>query len=124
MNRGQERWIAVRKSNDCCRQSDAQLLWAGVSDSKPKGGGAVHRTLNRGADQYSVPSGAEVPVSGAPRSFGVMPGAAAKSLRLIAASPSRSSPLTHDSNTHIGSQRVAWQVLVQDSASVGNAAQA
>ena len=49
-----------------------------------------------------------------------MPGAAAKSLRMTAASPSRSSPLSHDSNTQIGSQRVAWQVLFQGSASVVN----
>ena len=51
-------------------------------------------------------------------SVGVIPGAAAKSLRMTAASPSRSSPLTHDSNTHIGSQRVAWQVLFHGNASV------
>ena len=47
-----------------------------------------------------------------------MPGAATKSLRLTAASPSRPSPLSHDSNTQIGFQRDAWQVLFQASASV------
>ena len=50
-----------------------------------------------------------------------MPGAAAKSLRMTAASPSRSSPLSHDSNTQIGFQRDAWQVLFQGNASVVNA---
>ena len=53
-----------------------------------------------------------------------MPGDAAKSLRMTAASPSRSSPLSHDSNTHIGSQRVAWQVLFQGSASVVDSVEA
>ena len=53
-----------------------------------------------------------------------MPGAAAKSLRMTAASPSRSSPLSHDSNTHIGFQRDAWQVLFQGSASGINTVEA
>ena len=57
-------------------------------------------------------------------SGGVMPGAAAKSLRLTAASPSRSAPLSHDSNTHIGFQRDAWQVLFQGSASGVNTVEA
>ena len=53
-----------------------------------------------------------------------MPGAAAKSLRMTAASPSRSSPLSHDSNTQIGFQRDAWQVLFQGSASGVNTVEA
>ena len=53
-----------------------------------------------------------------------MPGAAAKSLRMTAASPSRSSPLSHDSNTQIGFQRDAWQVLFQGRASGINTVEA
>ena len=39
---------AVRKSDDCCRQSATHPLRAGVSDPKSKGGGEARRTLNRG----------------------------------------------------------------------------
>ena len=53
-----------------------------------------------------------------------MPGASAKSLRMTAAAPSRSSPLSHDSNTQIGFQRDAWQVLFQGSASGINTVEA
>ena len=115
---------AVRKSDDCCRQSATHPLRAGASDPKSKGGGEAHWTLIRGADDYSVPSGVPLTVSGTPRSFGVMPGAATKSLRMTAGSPSRSSPLSHDSNTQIGFQRDAWQVLFQGRASGVNTVEA
>ena len=39
---------AVRKSDDCCRQSATHPLRAGVSGLKSKGGGEARRTLNRG----------------------------------------------------------------------------
>ena len=41
-------WTAVRKSDDCCRQSATHPLRAGVSGLKSKGGGEARRTLNRG----------------------------------------------------------------------------
>ena len=111
------------------RQSATRPLRAGVSYSKSKGNGVAHRPLIRGAElgrpgDYSAPSGAAVPVSGPGAGVGVMPGAATKSLRLTAASPSRSAPLSHGTHAHMGSQRVPWQALVQGNASMVNAVQA
>ena len=99
---------AERKSDDCARQSAPNQLWAGVSDSKSKGYGEAHRPLTRARfilhsvsasgdyDDYSVPSGVAVPVSGSGGGFGVMPGAAVRSLRLpVAYIPIRTADTCH-----------------------------
>ena len=117
----------------------------GFSDSKSKGDSQAHRPLTRAAvhspkrvpsDDYSVGvpalSGLAVPVCGPPRGFGVMPGghhhvsAAERSVH-IDISPAvtcRPSPSKFTIQVHmreLGSQYVAWQVLLQGNASVVNA---
>ena len=65
---------AVRKSDDCCRQSAAHLLRAGVSGLESKGGGEARRTLIRGVDDSSASLGLAVPVSRPPRASGLCRG--------------------------------------------------
>ena len=71
--------------------------------------GAILQSVSASA-HYSAAAlpGLAVPVCGPPRGFGVMPGGTITSLRLSAASISRSAPLSHDAHTHLRSHGGSW----------------